>query len=52
MAKAQKANEKTGVFPKVAMCAIAAASFMDSFCMQIIVPNLPFAVKKWFPSVG
>ncbi|KNB45334.1 protein zinc induced facilitator-like protein [Blastocystis sp. subtype 4] len=42
---------KVGVFPKVAMSAVALASFMDSFCLQIIVPNLPFAVKKWFPGV-
>ena len=42
---------KVGVFPKVAMSAVALASFMDSFCLQIIVPYLPFAVKKWFPGV-
>lgn len=51
MSNTKKASGKTGVFPKMAMCAVAVASFMDSFCMQIIVPNLPFAVKKWFPSV-
>ena len=43
--------EKKGIFPKTAMMAVACASFMDSFCFQIIVPNLPFAVQKWFPNV-
>ncbi|KAK8823142.1 hypothetical protein WA538_002291 [Blastocystis sp. DL] len=33
------------------MSTVALASFMDSFCYQIIVPNLPFAVKRWFPSI-
>lgn len=45
-------NNKKGVFPKLAMVAVACASFMDSFCLQIIVPNLPFAVQTWFPEVA
>lgn len=44
-------SQKKGIFPKTAMVAVACASFMDSFCFQIIVPNLPFAVQKWFPDV-
>lgn len=51
MVKLEKTYGKKGIFPKMAMCAVAIASFMDSFCMQVIVPNLPFAVQKWFPKV-
>ena len=46
MASNKKSTKSTGIFPKMAMCAVATASFMDSFCYQIIVPNLPFAVQK------
>lgn len=52
MKKELPVSKKTGVFPIGAMSTVALASFMDSFCYQIIVPNLPFAVKRWFPSVG
>ena len=45
-------TNKKGVFPKLAMVAVACGSFMDSFCLQIIVPNLPFAVQTWFPDVA
>lgn len=51
MKKELPVSKKTGVFPIGAMSTVALASFMDSFCYQIIVPNLPFAVKRWFPSV-
>ena len=47
----RKSNKDKGIFPILPMCAVATASFMDSFCYQIIVPNLPFAVQKWFPAV-
>ena len=52
MKKELPVSKKTGVFPLGAMSTVALASFMDSFCYQIIVPNLPFAVKRWFPNVG
>lgn len=51
MVEKKTSTQSTGVFPLLAMCAVATASFMDSFCYQIIVPNLPFAVQKWFPTV-
>lgn len=51
MGDKKQSTKSTGVFPILAMCAVATASFMDSFCYQIIVPNLPFAVQKWFPTV-
>lgn len=51
MAKELSTTKSKGVFPKMAMISVAIASFMDSFCLQIIVPNLPFAVQKWFPDV-
>lgn len=47
----KNSTKSTGVFPLLPMSAMALASFMDSFCYQIIVPNLPFAVQKWFPEV-
>ena len=52
MTKLYVRDENTTVLPMKYLVIVGLCAFLDFFCMNQIMPNVPFMVADFFPDVG